>query len=152
MDAMGRSSILANNLQYPTLRTESSQARGMANALLIVVAHQLHFPKYDDTEDPLLWLDCCNQFFQAAATLDNEKVLLAAIYMQGVAQQWYYRLEHNQGIPTWPCFSQLANQRFGPPTRSNPLGELCHLRLQGFVADYMEAFLAHLSLCDTLTE
>jgi hypothetical protein len=46
----------------------------------------------------------------------------------------------------------LANQRFGPPSRSNPLGELCHLRRQGSVADYTEAFLTHLSRCDTITE
>jgi hypothetical protein len=47
---------------------------------------------------------------------------------------------------------ELANQRFGPPSRSNPLGELCHLRRQGSVADYTEAFLTHLSRCDTITE
>jgi hypothetical protein len=70
----------------------------------------------------------------------------------GCRQQWYYKMERNQGIPTWPRFSQLANQRFGPPTRSNPLGELCHLRLQGSVVDDTEAFLTHLSRCNTLTE
>jgi hypothetical protein len=43
-------------------------------------------------------------------------------------------------------------QRFGLPSRSNPLGELCHFRQQGSVADYMEAFLMHLSRCDTITE
>jgi hypothetical protein len=152
MDTMGRSSIPTNNLQDPTSRTESSQTGGMARALLAAAAHQLRFPKYDGTEDPLPWLDRCDQFFLATATPDNEKVRLATFYMQGVAQQWYYMLERNQGIPTWPCFSQLANQRFGPPTRSNPLGELCHLCLQGSVADYTEAFLAYLSRCDTLTE
>jgi hypothetical protein len=46
----------------------------------------------------------------------------------------------------------LANQRFKPPSRSNPLGELCHLRRQRSVADYTEAFLTHLSRCDTITE
>jgi hypothetical protein len=72
--------------------------------------------------------------------------------MQGVAQQWYYRLERNQGTPTWACFTKLVNQRFGPPSRSNPLSELCHLRRQGPVADYTEAFLTHLYRCDTITE
>jgi hypothetical protein len=76
----------------------------------------------------------------------------SCFYMQGVAQQWYYRLECNQGTPTWACFTELVNQRFGPPSRSNPLGELCHLRRQGSVADYTEAFLTHLSHCDTITE
>jgi hypothetical protein len=38
------------------------------------------------------------------------------------------------------------------PSHSNPLGELCHLRQQGSVADYTEAFLTHLSRYDTITE
>jgi hypothetical protein len=78
----------------------SSQAGGMASALLNAASHKLHFPKYDGTEDPLPWLNRCDQFFRATRTPDNEKVLLAAFYMQGVAQQWYYRLERNQGTPT----------------------------------------------------
>jgi hypothetical protein len=72
--------------------------------------------------------------------------------MQGVAQQWYYRLERSQGTPTWARFTELVNQCFGPPLRSNPLGELCHLHWQGSIADYTEAFLTHLSHCDTITE
>jgi hypothetical protein len=124
----------------------------MASALLNAASHKLRFPKYDGTKDPLPWLNRCNQFFRATQTPNNEKVLLAAFYMQGVAQQWYYRLERNQGTPTWARFTELTHQRFGPPSRSNPLGELCHLRRQGSVADYMEAFLTHLSRCDTITE
>jgi hypothetical protein len=131
---------------------DSSQAGGMASALLNAASHKLRFPKYDGTEDPLSWLNRCDQFFWTIRTPDNEKVLLAAFYMQGVAQQWYYRLERNQGTPTWARFTELANQRFGPPSRSNPLGELCHLRRQGSVADYTEAFLTHLSRCGTITE
>jgi hypothetical protein len=124
----------------------------MASALLNAAAHKLRFPKYDGTEDPLPWLNRCKQFFRATQTPDDEKVLLAAFYMQGVAQQWYYRLERNQGTPTWARFMEVANLHFDPPSRSNPLGELCHLRLQGSVTDYMEAFLAHLSHCATLSE
>jgi hypothetical protein len=131
---------------------DSSQAGGMASALLNAASHKLRFPKYDGTEDPLLWLNRYDQFFRATRTPDNEKVLLAAFYMQGVTQQWYYTLEHNQGTPTWARFTELVNQRFGPPSRSNPLGELCHLRRQGSVADYTKAFLTHLSRCDTITE
>jgi hypothetical protein len=81
----------------------------------------LRFPKYDGSEDPLPWLHCCEQFFRAACTPEPEKVWLASFYMQGAAQQWYYRLERNQGTPMWTRFTELTNIRFGPPTRSNPL-------------------------------
>jgi hypothetical protein len=55
-------------------------------------------------------------------TLDTEKVWQAFFDMQGIAQQWYYRLERNQGTLTWTRFMELANVHFGPPTHTNPLG------------------------------
>jgi len=72
--------------------------------------------------------------------------------MEGPAQQWYYRLERNQGVPTWQQFVDGVNRRFGPPVRSNPLGELTHLRCMGTVATYQDAFLQLLARCDDVTE
>jgi hypothetical protein len=99
---------------------DSSQAGGMASALLNTAAHNLRFPKYDGTKDLLPWLNRCKQFFWATRTPNDEKVLLATFYIQGVVQQWYYRLERNQGTPTWARFTEVANVRLGPPSRSNP--------------------------------
>lgn len=31
----------------------------------------------------------------------GEKVCLVTYHMMGIAQQWYYQLEH-EGMPTWP--------------------------------------------------
>jgi hypothetical protein len=42
---------------------DSSQAGGMASALLNAATHKLRFPKYDGIEDPLPWLNRCDQFF-----------------------------------------------------------------------------------------
>ena len=72
--------------------------------------------------------------------------------MEGPAQQWYYRLERNQGVPTWQQFVTGVNRRFGPPVRSNPLGELTHLRRTGTVTAYQDAFLQLLARCDDVTE
>jgi len=41
--------------------------------------------------------------------------------------------------------------RFGPPIRSNALGELKDLRRTGSVEDYQRQFLALLCRCDNLT-
>jgi hypothetical protein len=81
-----------------------------------------------------------------------EKVWLATFYMQGAAQQWYYRLERNQGTLTWTHFTELTNVCFGPPTHSNPLGELCHLRLDGSLDDYIDKFYQRFTRCDELSE
>ena len=61
-------------------------------------------------------------------------------------------MERNQGVPTWQQFVTGVNRRFGPPVRSNPLGELTHLRCMGTVATNQDAFLQLLARCDDVTE
>ncbi|XP_039793093.1 uncharacterized protein LOC120659101 [Panicum virgatum] len=88
---------------------------------------KLDFPTYDGTEDPLNWLHRCEQFFRGQRTLASDRVWLASYHMTGVAQTWYYALEQDEGMPSWECFKELANQRFGPAIRSNCLSELARL-------------------------
>jgi hypothetical protein len=132
-------------------------ASSIGGAVLNATSHKLHFPKYNGSGDPLSWLHRCDQLFRAARTAEVEMVWLATFYMEGIAQQWYYhfernRLDNNQSDPSWSQFCELVNQRFGPPTRSNPLGELCHLRCTGSVDDYQSEFLNLLARCGGVTE
>jgi len=71
---------------------------------------KLRFAKYDGTDDPIGWIHKCEQFFRAHRTPEDEKVLTASYYMEGTAQQWYYRLERNRGVPTWPQFVDFVNR------------------------------------------
>jgi hypothetical protein len=98
--------------------------------------HKLLFPTYDGTEDPLPWLNRCEQFFRIQSTEEAGKVFLAAFYMKGDAAQWYALVERNHGTPDWAAFVKLVNQRFGPPLRGNMLGELIQLKRETTVADY----------------
>jgi hypothetical protein len=104
-------------------------------------SHKLRFPKYDSIADPLAWLHRCDQFFWATRTLEEEKVWYVAFYLDGDAQQWYFRLERNQGVPTWDRFVDLVSRRFGPPTRSNLLGKLFKIQCTGSVVEYQDQFL-----------
>lgn len=90
--------------------------------------HKLNFPTFDGQEDPLPWLNRCDQFFRGQHTLEEDKVWLATFHMTGPTQLWYHRLERDTGTPSWRHFVELVNTRFGPPLRSNPLGELITLR------------------------
>ncbi|GJN37202.1 hypothetical protein PR202_gb26131 [Eleusine coracana subsp. coracana] len=73
--------------------------------------------------------------------------------MTGNAEQWYYRFQKNLGAtPTWDQFVEGVSRRFGPPMRSNPLGELTHLRRTGTVEEYQDQFLKLLARCDNVTE
>ena len=114
--------------------------------------HKLEFPSFDGTGDPLSFLNRCEHYFRGQRTLEEEQVWLAALHLQGPAQQWYMRLERDEGVPSWRRFSTLLDMRFGPPIRSNPLGELAACRRSGSVADYQERFLALLTRAGPLLE
>ena len=85
--------------------------------------HKLDFPTYDGKEDPLGWLNRCEQFFWGQKTAEAYKVWLATYHMTGTAQTWYMQLERNEGIPSWPRFKNRCHIRFSPLFRSNCLGE-----------------------------
>jgi hypothetical protein len=114
--------------------------------------HKLLFPTYDGTEDPLPWLNRCEQFFRIQKTEDVGRVFLATFYMTGDAAQWFTLVEHNRGTPDWAEFVKLVNQRFGPPLRGNALGELIQLKRDTMIADYQSRFLALVNRCTGLTE
>ena len=61
---------------------------------------------------------------------------LASLNLEGTANQWYYQMERDFGIVSWPRFVEFVNMRFGPPIRSNALGELKELRRTGSVEEY----------------
>jgi hypothetical protein len=42
--------------------------------------------------------------FWAQRTSEAEKVGLSSFHMTGVAQQWYFMLERDVGVVTWPHF------------------------------------------------
>jgi hypothetical protein len=114
--------------------------------------HKLLFPTYDGTEDPLPWLNRCEQFFRIQSTEEAGKVFLTAFYMTDDAAQWYALIKRNHGTPDWAAFIELVNQRFRPPLRGNILGELIQLTRETTVADYQSRFLALVNRCTGLTE
>jgi hypothetical protein len=80
-----------------------------------------------------------------------EQAWLASLHMDGVAVEWYYALKHDYGMLPWARFAGFVNLRFGPPIRSNPLGELKELHRTGTVEDYQRQFLQLLCRCDSLS-
>lgn len=126
----------------PLLRTENTS---------VLRFHKLDFPTFDVKDDLLPWINRCEQFFRGQWTMEEEKVRLASYHLTGSAQQWYCRLEREEGTPSWRRFSDLVNVRFGPPLRHNPLAELVQLKRTGTVDDFIDQFLASLSRVRPLT-
>jgi hypothetical protein len=104
---------------------------------------KIDFATYDGTEDPLNWLNQCEQFFRGQRTLASDRTWLASYHLRGNAQTWYYSLEQDEGgMPSWERFRELCLLRFGPPVRGSRLAELGRLPFLTTVQDYADRFQA----------
>nr|XP_040254009.1 extensin-like [Aegilops tauschii subsp. strangulata] len=89
---------------------------------------KIDFATYDSTEDPLNWLNQCDQFFRGQRTLESERTWLASYHLRGATQTWYYALKQDEGgMPPWERFHELCLLRFGPPIHGSRLAELGRL-------------------------
>jgi hypothetical protein len=111
---------------------------------------KLNFPSFDDESDPLPWLTKCASYFHGMRTME-EKVWMAALHLEGAAAEWYYALERDHGILTWPRFSDFVIMRFGPPLRTNGMAELKDLRRTCTVDEYTHQFSLLLCRCNDLS-
>jgi hypothetical protein len=152
----GQLTVAVNRLQSKQLlSSEKTSASSTGDAVTHAVHHdhKLLFLTFGGTEDPLLWLNRCEQFFRIQETVDVGKVFLATFYMMGDVSQWYTLLECNHGQPTsWDEFTMLVNKMFEPPLWGNALGELIQLHQEGSVADYQAKFMSLLARCEDLAE
>ncbi|KAI5021349.1 hypothetical protein ZWY2020_055194 [Hordeum vulgare] len=104
---------------------------------------KLNFTTYDGAEDPLNWLNQCEQFFRGQRTLASDRTWLASYHLRGTAQTWYYALEQDEGgMPPWDRFRELCLLRFGPPIRAGRLAALGRLPFTSTVQDYADRFQA----------
>jgi hypothetical protein len=112
---------------------------------------KLNFPSFDGESDPLPWLTKCASYFRGMRTMEEEKVWMTALHLEGAAAKWYYTLERDHGILSWPRFSDFVNMRFGPPLRTNGMVELKDLRRTGTVDKYTRQFSLLICRCNDLS-
>ena len=77
---------------------------------------------------------------------------MASYNMDDVAQLWFMQIQQEEGTPSWRRFTELLNLRFGPPLRSNPLGELVACKRTSSVVDYQGRFEALLPRAGLLSK
>jgi hypothetical protein len=65
---------------------------------------------------------------------------------------WYILVQQSEGTPNWQRFTELLNLRFGPPLRSNPMGELMPCHRTGTMEEYQALFEAMLPRAGPLEE
>jgi len=113
---------------------------------------KLDFPKFDGKSDPLAFINRCESYFVQQRIAAEEQVWMASYNLEGSAQMWYIQVQQSEGTPSWRRFTELLNLRFGPPLRSNPMGELMACRRTGTVAEYQDRFEALLPRAGPLEE
>jgi hypothetical protein len=87
----GQLTVVVNRLQSEKIVVgDDRQSRTSRDPAISAArhGHKLLSPTYDDTEDPLPWLNRCEQFFRIQSTEEAGKVFLAAFYMTGDVTQW----------------------------------------------------------------
>ncbi len=109
-------------------------------------------PRYDGKTDPLTFINKCESFFLQQRIMPEERVWMASYNLHDDAQLWFMQIQEDEGTPTWPCFKDLINLRFGPPLRSTPLFELSACRRTGTVAEYSSQWQALLPRAGKLEE
>ncbi|KAL4554165.1 hypothetical protein LXL04_039715 [Taraxacum kok-saghyz] len=62
---------------------------------------KMEFPTYDGKEDPLAWLQKCEDFFEEQQTPTEAWVRQATFVLQGNASSWYQNLRRMKGRMNW---------------------------------------------------
>jgi hypothetical protein len=153
-------SITNMQQQIQTLQQQhpaaSSESRGPGYGALPVDRpprfQKLDFPRFDGKSDPLAFLNRCESYFRQQRIAAEEQVWMASYNLEAGAQMWYLQVQQSEGTPSWRRFSELLNMRYGPPLRSNPLGELMACKQQSSVAEYQDRFEALLPRAGPLEE
>lgn len=78
----------------------------------------LHF----DGGDPHDWILKAQQLFTYCQTLEDHKLQIASLHMEGKALSWYYWLMNSSPTTYWEEFLVALQIRFGPSTYEDPVG------------------------------
>jgi hypothetical protein len=127
-----------------TTRTDTSRGGGFNRP-------KLNFPSFDGESDPLPWLTKCASYFHGMRTMEEEKVWMVALHLEGATVEWYHALERDHGILSWPRFFGFVNMRFRPPLQTNGMAELKDLCLTGTVDEYTRQLSLLLCHCNDLS-
>lgn len=100
---------------------------------------KLDIPRFDDT-DPMGWIFKINQFFDFHLTPEDQRLRIAAFYMESEALTWFQWMFSNGQIISWPEFLHALESRFALSMYEDPKGALFKLCQTSTVKDYQTQF------------
>ncbi|KAG6503289.1 hypothetical protein ZIOFF_035600 [Zingiber officinale] len=100
---------------------------------------KVEFPRWENN-NPIGWISRAEKYFRFHNTLDNAKVELTSINLEGDVIQWYDWLEACHGPPKWKKFKEELINRFGPSGYENVDRELAKIRQTSTILEYQGQF------------
>ncbi|PKI69639.1 hypothetical protein CRG98_009994, partial [Punica granatum] len=104
---------------------------------------KLDFPQFcgDGVRE---WLYRCEQFFEVDETLDEVKLKLVVIHLEGRALQWHQSYVRSMGVEgksvSWNEYVAVVGSRFGDYGYVDPMADFKNLKQVGSVQEYMNEF------------
>ncbi|KAK1409444.1 hypothetical protein QVD17_35970 [Tagetes erecta] len=101
--------------------------------------HKIEFPTFSGG-DPRGWVLKAEKYFKFYNTIDEDKVDVAAMHLEGDALDLYSWLSVEQELSYWEELVDAMQKHFGPPEFQNPDEYLCSIRQTGSVHEYRQEF------------
>lgn len=119
---------------------------------------RIDFPKFNG-DDVVGWIYRCNHFFKVESVLENVKLDLVTIHVEGDAllcHQFFMQMKELQGsMVTWEEYNTDVHGRSGDGLFDDPILELKNLKQTGTAITYYQEFTSlfhRVQLADPLTE
>ncbi|GAU10042.1 hypothetical protein TSUD_272800 [Trifolium subterraneum] len=93
-----------------------------------------------DGEDPVAWITRAEIYFDVQGTIDEMKVKLARLSMEGSTIHWFNLLLETEDDLCWEKLKRSLIARYGGRRLENPFEELLTLKHSGSVEDFVESF------------
>ncbi|PWA75166.1 retrotransposon gag domain, Retroviral aspartyl protease [Artemisia annua] len=90
--------------------------------------------------DPRGWILKAEKYFRYYDILEEEKVDVASMHLEGDALDFYSWISTNQTIEYWEDLVRALQRNFGPTEFQNPNEHLCSVKQTGTVQEYRQEF------------
>jgi hypothetical protein len=100
---------------------------------------KLEFPKFDG-DNPRLWRDHCNMYFEVYSVTPDLKTRFAALNFKGAAATWLQTFERRGRVTDWDTFCSTVFDHFDKNQYQLQLRQLDALKQTGLVSEYLERF------------
>ena len=101
---------------------------------------RLEIPIFEGKK-PRWWVRRCERLFQFYRIPENQKITLAAAYLNEVADSWYQGWVQDEGMQgDWTNFLEGLYERFGEKNMADVVEEFSKLKQEGTVMEYQARF------------